>query len=293
MNPVPLAQPDSSLGFSTSVISVLEDSSAVPKIKATNALVIKDKPSNLGLKDITNKKSWIEGRKIIDACLHHLPYCPSVISKALVTMPENQAASSCWEEVIYYYVKPPVSNLFVENTQFDQEGIEMIAHIDQYFHPSGAIDSLGCIFQLTNIKEGKDEPVITLKEQFSCLFGSLKIGGLNIEPPLQVGFMLRSLLSTYHRVVNDFKLGCHSFTTALLQIVVDQALLRIRTHGRGPSARMANTSAANQQMQRVHQRPPPAITLILSRIWATSHHWRYNCKDRSKKVPHLLEHLPR
>jgi hypothetical protein len=56
--PVPLAQPDLSLGSSSSVILVLKDSSATPtKVKGTTALVIKDKPSDLGLKDITNRGS--------------------------------------------------------------------------------------------------------------------------------------------------------------------------------------------------------------------------------------------
>jgi hypothetical protein len=53
--PVPLAQPDLSLGSSSSVILVLEDSSITPtKVKGTTALVIEDKPSDLSLKDITH-----------------------------------------------------------------------------------------------------------------------------------------------------------------------------------------------------------------------------------------------
>jgi hypothetical protein len=183
--PVPLAQPDLSSGSSSLVISVLKDSSATPtKVKGTTALIIKNKPSDLGLKDITDKDSWIEARKIIDACLRHPPYCPSTTSKALVTTPENQAASSWWEEVIYYYVKPPISNLFVENPQFNQKGFEMITHIDQYFLPLGAVNTLGYIFQLIDIMQGADEPVLTLKMRFSCLFALLKMGGINIEPPL-------------------------------------------------------------------------------------------------------------
>jgi hypothetical protein len=98
----------------------------------------------------------------------------------------------------------------------------MIAHIDQYFHPSGTVDSLGYIFQLIHIKQGANEPVITLKARFSCLFALLKIRGVNIDPPPQVCFMLRSLLYTYHGVVKDFQLGRHSLMTALLQTVVDQ-----------------------------------------------------------------------
>jgi hypothetical protein len=38
----------------------------------------------------------------------------------------------------------------------------MIACIDLYFHPLGAIDTLGYIFQLIDIMQGANEPVITL-----------------------------------------------------------------------------------------------------------------------------------
>jgi hypothetical protein len=107
----------------------------------------------------------------------------------------------------------------------------MIAHIDQYFHPLGAVDSLGYIFKLIDIMQGANELVITLKARFSRFFASLKMGDINIEPPLQLGFMLRSLLPTYHGVVEDFKLGRHSLTTALLQNVIDQCTSYDKTQG--------------------------------------------------------------
>jgi hypothetical protein len=122
-----------------------------------------EKPSDLGLKDITNKDSLIKARKIINACLRRPSYCSSTTSKALVMTPANQAASSWLEEVIYFYVKPSISDLFVKNPQFDQKGFKMIAHIDQYFHPLGAVDSLGYIFQLIDLIQGTDELVIILK----------------------------------------------------------------------------------------------------------------------------------
>jgi hypothetical protein len=56
MTPVPLAQPNLSSRSSSLVILVLKDSSATPtKVKDTTTLIIKDKPSDLGHKDITNK----------------------------------------------------------------------------------------------------------------------------------------------------------------------------------------------------------------------------------------------
>jgi hypothetical protein len=153
---VPLAQPDVS-----SAISVVEDSLSDPSIPnplAPPALTIKDKEADLGLKDIVDKSSWIEAKKIIHACLRCPPYCPGPNSKALITTMANAIASSWWEEVINYYVKPPISNLFVGG-----KGFKMIEHIDKYFNPSGAIDSLGHIFDLIDIKQTQDESVITLK----------------------------------------------------------------------------------------------------------------------------------
>jgi hypothetical protein len=48
------------------------------------------------------------------------------------------------------------------------------------------------------------------------------MGGVNINPPLQVGYMLHSLLPTYHGMVKDFKLGQYSLATTSLQTTVDQ-----------------------------------------------------------------------
>ncbi len=65
----------------------------------------------------------------------------------------------------------------------------MIEYINKYFHPSGAVDSLGYIFNLINIKQALNKPVVTLKAQFSQVFASLKMGGVDIWLVLQVGFM--------------------------------------------------------------------------------------------------------
>jgi hypothetical protein len=73
---------------------ILEGSFSDPRVKVSPMLVIKDKLSNLGLKEITDKELWIEAKKIIEAHLHRSPYCPSLTSKALVPTPKNQVASS-------------------------------------------------------------------------------------------------------------------------------------------------------------------------------------------------------
>jgi hypothetical protein len=97
---------------------------------------IKVKALDLGLKDIIDNDSWTEAKKIIDARLRRHPYCPGPDSKLLATSTSNAVASAWWEEVINYYLKPPISDLFVEESQFDRKGFEMIAHIDKYFNPS-------------------------------------------------------------------------------------------------------------------------------------------------------------
>ncbi len=152
-------------------------------------------------------------------------------------MPETQITSSWWEEVLNYLVKSPISDISIENPQFDCQCFKMIAHINQYFHPSRAVDSLGYIFQLIVIKQGVDKPVIMLKAHLSCLFASLKMGGVNIDPPLQVRFMLRSLLFTYHGVVENFKLRRQSFTKALMETIVDQCISNDKDHWKEPNGK--------------------------------------------------------
>jgi hypothetical protein len=144
--------------------------------------VIKEKSANLGLKDITDKDSWIDAKKIINAHLRRPPYCPGPDSKKLVTTPDNQVASCWWEEVLNYYLKPPISDWFVEESQYDGKGFKMIDHINKYFNPSGAVNSLGYIFDLIDIKQASDKSVITLKAWLSCLFGISQTGGRCNQP---------------------------------------------------------------------------------------------------------------
>ena len=105
----PLAQPSANSDSSSNLLAPVPPPTTVPPV-----ITIKDKASNLGLKDITNKDSWTEAKKIIDARLHRHPYCPGPDSKLLVTSTSNAVASAWWEEVINFYIKPPISNLFVE-----------------------------------------------------------------------------------------------------------------------------------------------------------------------------------
>jgi hypothetical protein len=63
--------------------------------------------------------------------------------------------------------------------------------------------------------------VVSLRACFSRVFASLKMGGMDIGSALQVGFMLRSLLSCYSAVVTDYWLGCHSLRSVTLQSVVE------------------------------------------------------------------------
>jgi hypothetical protein len=99
------------------------------------------------------------------------------------------------EELLYFYLKPPVHDLFVEEYRFDGKGFKKVEYIDKFFHPLGAVDSLAYIFDLIDIKQASDELVVTLKAQFSQVFASLKMGGVDIGSALQVAFMLRALLS--------------------------------------------------------------------------------------------------
>ncbi len=110
----------------------------------------------------------------------------------------------------------------------------MIAYIDQHFNPSGAVDSLGYIFDLIDIKQLEQESVITLKARFSKAFSALKMGGIGIDSSLQVGFMLRALLHHYQAVVQEFRLGRHSLSEASLQTVVEQCTNYDKDPWKGP-----------------------------------------------------------
>ena len=112
-----------------------------PLKSSDSILTIKDKPLDMGIRPITDKDSWTDAKKVIDARLCRAPYWPGE-SKQLITTTENAAASLWLEEIITFYCKPPVSDLFVEESRFDGKGFEMIAHIDQHFNPSGTVDSL-------------------------------------------------------------------------------------------------------------------------------------------------------
>jgi hypothetical protein len=172
----PFAQPDVD-----SSVSIYGDSSSDPTPPAIpppiaksippppampTVLTIKDKASDLGIKDVTDRDSWMEAKKIIDARLCRHPYSPGPDSKMLVTTTENAAESAWWEEVINFYIKPPISDLFVEESQFDGKGFEMIEYIDKYFNPSGTVDSLSHIFDLIDIKRP------TTKTSFRSKHGS-------------------------------------------------------------------------------------------------------------------------
>jgi hypothetical protein len=210
----------------------------------------------MGIKNITDKESWTEAKKIIDAHLRRAPYWLGE-SKALVTTDLNAAASLWWEEVIAYYCKPPVSDLFVEEHLFDGKGFEMIAHIDQHFNPSGAVDSLSYIFNLIDIKQTEQESVVTLKARFSTAFSTLKMGGIGIASALQVGFMLHALLSHYHAVVQEFRLGRHSLSDASLQTVVDQCINYNKDPWKGPVGREGKAQKKVPQWRTL-----PAPTLV-------------------------------
>jgi hypothetical protein len=151
----------------------------------------------MGSKDITDKALLIEAKAVIDSRLRRAPFWPSPTSKALITTPENMVAGAWWEELLYYYLKPTVRDLFVEESCFNGKDFEMLNYINKHFNPSGVVDLLGYIFDLIDIKQGADKPVVTLRACFSRVFALLKMGGVDIGSALQVAFMLRSLLSRY------------------------------------------------------------------------------------------------
>jgi hypothetical protein len=160
-SPVPL--PPSS----SSITSIQE---AIPaKASPVHVTSIKDKPLDIGLKEITDKALWIEAKVVIDSRLRHTPFWPSPISEAPITMPENMVASAWWEELLYYYLKPPVRDLFMEESRFYGKGFEMLYYIDKHLNPSSAINLLGYIFDLINIEQRADRCCHSPSGLFTCI----------------------------------------------------------------------------------------------------------------------------
>ena len=86
---VPLAQPSANSDSSSDLLAPVPPPTTAPPV-----ITIKDKALDLDLKDITDKDSWTEAKKIIDARLHCHPYCPGPDSKLLVTLTSNAVVSA-------------------------------------------------------------------------------------------------------------------------------------------------------------------------------------------------------
>ncbi len=63
----------------------------------------------------------------------------------------------------------------MEELRFEEKGFEMIRYIDAHFSPSGAVDSLGYMFDLIDINQLANKSVVTSKACFSHLFASEEI----------------------------------------------------------------------------------------------------------------------
>jgi hypothetical protein len=115
------------------------------------------------------------------------------------------------------------------------------------------------------------------------------MGDAIIDPPLQVALMLRSLLSTYHGVVEGFKPGCHSLTTALLQTVVDQCTSYDKDQWKGPvgkdgkPSRSPSANAAGTFTHSPGNNTHPFEAMDNLSFNKHLNHLRYNCKDGHEK----------
>ncbi len=161
----------------------------------------------------------------------------------------------------------------------------MIEHIDKYFNSSGTVDSLSHMFDLIDIKQVQDESVITLKARFSRVLASLKMGGVAIDWALQVGFMLWALLSSYHGVVQDFRLGRHSLSTVTLQMVADQCVAYDKDPWKGPvdkTGKPIRTPSANAAGTSGNKANPyEAMALCSFGLHVSC--WHSGCKENSEK----------
>jgi hypothetical protein len=195
----------------------------------------------MGIKDILNKDSWMDA-----ACLRWALFWPGP-SKSLVTTADNAVASARWEEVIVYHCKPPVSDLFVKESCFDGKGFKMIAYIDVHFNLSGAVDSLGYIFNMIDIKQAPEESVVTLKARFTRVFASLKMGGISIDASLQVSLCSMPSIQLIKPMFRNSILGVISYLLPAFKRLLSSASHTTRILGRDLSAAMENQSTTHWQ----------------------------------------------
>ena len=131
----------------------------------------------------------------------------------------------------------------------------MIAHIDQHFNPSGAVDSLGYIFDLIDIKQLDQESVITLKACFLMVFSNLKMGvfGLTLRSKLVLCFA-HCFTSTKPWFRSFGWVAIPSLRPPSKQLW-NSAQIMTRTHGRARLGKTASPSPAAHPL-----RMPPVLT---------------------------------
>jgi hypothetical protein len=162
----------------------------------------------------------------------------------------------------------------------------MIEYINKYFNPLGAVNSFFYIFDIIDIKQASNKPVVTLKAWFSQVFASLKMGGVDIGLALQVGFMLSALLSWYSTVVTDFCLGCHSLTCATLQTIVEHWTSYNKHPWTGPvghDGRRAHSSLANTASANPNNTPAAYNTMEQVSFNYHLSHWQNSLSDLADK----------
>jgi hypothetical protein len=84
-NPIPIES-------AGSIISIHDSSSPSNQLPLCPPTSIKEKLSDMGIGNITDKDSWLEAKKVIYSCLRQAPFWPHPTSKALVTTKDNKVA---------------------------------------------------------------------------------------------------------------------------------------------------------------------------------------------------------
>jgi hypothetical protein len=109
--------------------------------------------------------------------------------------------------------------------------------------------------------------------------------------------MLWALQTSYHGVVQDFRLGRHSLSTATLQTVVDQCVAYNKDPWKGPvdkTGKPAHTPSANAAGTPSGDKANPYEAMALCSFGLHVSRWRSACKDNSDKclVCHNTSHKP-
>jgi hypothetical protein len=142
-----------------------------------------------------------------------------------------------------------MSDLFVEESHFNGKGFKMIVYIDANFNPSGAVDSLGYIFNMIDIKRPLKNRWSPSKLASPVSLSPLKWGA---SPSTRLSRLVLCSAPSVQLIKPLFRnsvLGVTPYLLPAFKWLLSSVSCMTRILGRDPSAAVENQSATHWQTQ--------------------------------------------